>query len=185
MKVKYKEQVGEFTVVRFLTDATVDIEASKREEKTVWAKVGPEADLIEDSDAEQIQQALDGKGEHQQLLDTGEYIDDYRGVEYNIKRSGRWEKEKIEELGESLPAGAVLQEDLTREQQAEMSAQRESDRIAALTPEKRAEELSNKIHALAREANNKAADAELLGEDFDKLAWLQPKREELERLYAA
>jgi len=184
MKIKYKEQVGEQTIVRFLAEATIDIEASKREERTVYALVGPEADLIEDDVAEPLEAALAVRGENQQLLITGEYIADYRGVEFNIKRSGKWEKETIEELGISLPEGAVLQENLTQEQQAEMSTQREEARIAALTPEKRAEELNAKLHALAREARNKAADAELLGEVFDIQAWLQPKREELELLYA-
>jgi len=184
MKVKYKEVIGDHTIVRFLTDAVIDTEASKRRKKTVYALVGPEADLIGADEAVLIQQALDGRGENQQLLDTGEYIPDCRGVEYNIKCSGRWKKEKVEKLGVPLPEGAFLQEDLSEEQRAEMSAQQEADRIAALTPDQKAEEKSRRLRALAREANNEAQDAELLGEVFDKLAWFQPKQAKIEILYA-
>ena len=82
------------------------------------------------------------------------------------------------------PSGAVLQENLSGEQQQEIAAQQAAEQIAALTPEQRAEELRRRLYVLAREALAKAEEAELLGETFDKQAWLQPKKEELERLYA-
>jgi hypothetical protein len=203
MKAKYKQKIGEYTIVMFIADAPVDPEATKSKieamitpEMTeadveqlymanlVYAKTGPEAELIEDGVADHIRQKLNAKGENRLLLDSGEYIADYRGTEYWIKKSGRWKQEKIEEIGIALPAHAVLQADMTAEQQAEIAAQNEAERIAGLAAEKKAEEKKAKLHALAREALMKADEAELLGEAFDKLAWLNPKKAEIEMLYA-
>jgi hypothetical protein len=203
MKAVYKEKIGDLTVVRHIMDATVDAEKTKEKiapmiagemsaeeaerlymDNLVYAKVGGEADLIGESEAAEIQQKLDGAGANRLLLDNGEYVADYRGMEYWIKQSGAWVKEQVGELGVSLPGGAVLQEDLTKEQQDEMAAQREDERIAGLTPEQKAEEKRSKLHALAREAITKEREAELLEEDFDTQAWLQPRREEIELLYA-
>jgi hypothetical protein len=65
----------------------------------------------------------------------------------------------------------------------EISAQQEADRIAALTPEKRAEEKQVRIQALAREVNNKAADFELMGEEYDKAAEFQAGKAGIEQKY--
>jgi len=145
---------------------------------------GPDAEMINNIEGDQIQKKLDARGDRQLLEDTLEYVADNVGVEYMIKKSGRWAKEKIEDIDVDLPGNAVLLDKLTLEQQQEITAQNEADRIAGLTPEKKAEEKSNRLHALAREANNKEADAELLEEPFDKKEWLNPKKQEIERLYA-
>jgi len=203
MKVKYKEKIGNKTIIRFITDAVIDSEETKKgistmvkpgmSEKEIediynanlaYAKVGGEADLISDELGEQLQKKFDEMGERKLLLDSGEYIDDYRGVEYLIKTSGKWVKVKIEGVGEAPPSEAVLQEDLSQEQREEIATQEEADRIAALTPEQKAEELRKSLHVLAREALSMEAESELLGETFNKQAWLQSKRDELERLYA-
>ncbi|MDR1838904.1 MAG: hypothetical protein LBQ93_04875 [Treponema sp.] len=203
MKVLYKEEIGAHTIVKFISDVTVDSEKTKEKiapmitdemskkdierlfvENCVCSKVGPEADLIEDDRVEQIRHKLDNMGENSLLLVNGEYVADYRGVEYHIKRNGKWKKEQIDELGLSLPAGSVLQESLTKEQQQEMAAQQEAERIAGLTAEQKAEEKRFKLHALVREAITKAEEAELLEEIFDKQAWLHPRKAEIELLYA-
>ena len=203
MKTKYLEKINGQTLVRFISEATPDNEATKVkiaklitdtmtdkeienlfEKNLIYAKVGDEAELINDQTAAQIQKKLDGMSKNQQLLNNGEYIADYRGVEYWIKKSGSWKQEKIEELGLNLPKGSVLQEDLSKEQQDEIFLQKDAERIAALSVEEKEEEKKAKLYALARVANQKAEDAELLGEVFDKTAWLQPQKVELEQLYA-
>jgi len=214
MKVKFKEKSGDYTIVRFIRDAVVDTVATnaaiaanfftpemKQQEKDrilrenyeqgnfVYAGYGEEADLVEDNEGEQIQQALSGLEKNQLLLDAGrnvgQKIADYRGVEYNIKKSGEWKKERIEEIGLSLPKGAILQENLTREQQIEMSEQQETKRIAGLSAEQKEEEKETRLRAAAREALNRAQEEELLGKTFDKQAFLQPKKAEIELLYAS
>jgi hypothetical protein len=203
MKAKYKETIGKYTIVRYIADAVIDPEMTKSKieamttskmteadiEKLymanlVYAKLGPEADIIEDSVAEEIQQKLDARGENRLLLDSGEYIADFRGTEYWIKKSGKWEKERIGgELGTTLPSGAVLPENLTQEQQTEIAVQQEMERIADLSDEKKTEEKNARLHALAREVIMNSEEAELLGEEFDKKEWLQLKKAEIEELF--
>ena len=201
MKVKYKSIIDGYVIVLFIDDAVVDteetiakVESLITSEMTqsdienlfmsnlVYAKLGPEAELIDDQNAEMILAKLALQGKHQLLLDNDyEYIPDHRGTEYWIKKSGKWKQEKIEKLGISLPAGAVLQ--VSPEQQLEISNQKEVDRIAALTPEQKAEEKKNRLYALAREASRRAEDADFLGETFDKKVWFVPKKAEIEALY--
>jgi len=205
MKTLYKEKIGDFTIYTHIADCTPDGEATRTkikpfvtpemteeseeykklfDENLEYAKVGPEADVVEDDVAEEIKEKLDAKGDNRLLLASGEYIADYRGIEYWITNSGKWEKEKIEEVGIELPLGAILQENLSKEQQEEISVQQEAERIAGLTPDQKIEEKNNKLHALAREAIMKAEEAELLGEEFDKQAWLNPIKAKIVALYA-
>ena len=203
MKVRYKEKIGSYVIIRFIADAPVDVEETKRKiadmitpemteedaqqlymDNLIYAKVGDEGELIDDHLGEQDQKKLDEAGEHRLLLESGEYISDYLGTEYWIKKSGKWLQERIEGIGIALPKGAVLQEDIAAWQQAEISAQQEAERIAALPPGEKEEEKKARLHALAREAIQKAEEAELLEEAFDKLSWLKPKRAEVEALYA-
>jgi len=116
------------------------------------ADYGSEADVIEDDEAVLIKQKLDAIGENKKLLDKDgndeyEYIDDYRDVEYWIKSANTWAKEKVEEIGQALPDGAILQENLTPEDQEEIRIQQEEERLATLTPKQRAEEGKRKIEA--------------------------------------
>ena len=203
MKVKYIEKIDGYSIIQNLALATRDTEATNTRieplkkpgmadadierlimDNLLYAKVGPEAELVDDLTGEQIQLKLDTAGDHQKLLDSMEYIDDYRGTEYWIKKSGKWEQEKITTLGIPLPEGAVLQDDLRAEQHEEIEAQKESARIAALDPDKKNEEKNNQLHIIARQANQKAEDADLLGEQFDKVEWFNSRKLEIEKKYA-
>jgi len=203
MKVIYKGKIDEYIIIMFVTNATIDSEATKKRiapeitqemseedienlymENLVYADVGSEADLVEDTYGDEIQKKLDAAKKNQLLLYSGKYICNYKGVKYWIKVLSKWKEEEINTIGVKLPTGAILQEDLSEEQRKEIASQRELDRIAGLTPEKKAEEKTIRLHSLAREAINKAEEAELLGEEFDKLAWLNPKKAEIEALYA-
>jgi hypothetical protein len=198
MKILYKEKIGGYSVIRYIADAAVDSEKTKERiaplikpkmkeeeakqlfmENLVYGKPGSEGELIEDARAEQIQKKINEKGDNRLLLDNGKYIPDYCGVEYWIKASGGWAQKKVEEIGLPLPTGAILQDELTEEQQKEISAQKEGERIAALSNKEKSEEVQTRLRALAREANQKAEDAELLEEVFDKQAWFQLKKTEI------
>jgi hypothetical protein len=100
MKACYKEIIDGYSVIRFITDATVDPEKTKRKIKSMITKgmseadienlymknlvyaITPEAELLEDKIANPIQHRFDNKEPNQLLLDNGEYIADNRGVEY-------------------------------------------------------------------------------------------------------
>jgi len=175
MKLRYKETIGEHEVVRFVADAPVDPEQTKRKVRTmvppeitdaefdrliqvgdpeikrlfnenpVYANTGEEADLISDEEGDQVKEKLAAMGEHKRLLTDGEFIVDYRGTEYWRKENDAWLKEKVENIGDALPSGAVTQEELTPEQQTEIREQEEEERIAAMDPEQRAEYEKRKI----------------------------------------
>jgi len=202
MKIKYKEKIGEYTVIWFITDAVVDPEATKDKIESlitsemteadieqlymanlVYAKVGPEADLLENSVGEAIQQKLNNKGENQLLLDNGEYVDNYCGVEYWILKSGKWAKEKIENIGIALPSGAVLPDQLTGEQQAEIYAQQEAERIAAMPPEEKATAKQAALDALADEADRLDRRAKIQNQIFDPILWYRERADAVEAKY--
>ena len=200
-KVLYKEKIGNYNIIRFLAKAAVDSEKTKAkiepmitEDMTeddieelyinnrVYAAVGAEAELIDDDAAIQIQEKLDAREGHQLLLDNGEYIADYRGAEYWIQISDKWQKEIIENIG-LLPQG-ILSENLSKEQQEEITAQLNVERIASLSADEKANEKRNNLLYVFHESKNKAEEAEFLGEEFDKDSWLQQKKNETEALYA-
>jgi len=177
MKIRYKETIDGHEVVRFVSNATADPEATKRKVKSLmppgttdaeferlFAKGDPEiarlfvenpeygppgenADLITDEEGDETNQKLAEMGEHEKLLTDGEYIVDWRGVEYWRELEGKWQKEKVDVLGDVLPSDAVREEYLTPEQQREIYEQQEEERFAALAPEQQAEEEKRKIEA--------------------------------------
>jgi hypothetical protein len=159
MKVKYTTQDGAYRIVTGIGDAAIDPEATKHHiaslttpEMTkqqidqlftahaVYAKPGPGGELIDDAAGEAVREQLAAKGANRELLDSGGYVSNFRGVEYWVKQTGRWGKESVGEIGTAVPAGAVLPEGLTEEQRREIAGQEETDRVAALTPEERAGE---------------------------------------------
>jgi hypothetical protein len=205
MKAKYKETIDGHTVVMFIANAAADPERTKRKiapmvkpdmsgqdierlcmENLAYAKAGPEAELIEDKAAGQIQVKLDKKGANRLLLENGGYIADYRGVECwsRNKKPGGWAKEKIEKTGIELPASAVMQENLSQEQNAEIAAQQRAKQIAALPPEERAKAEQAELDALADEAARLEKRAEIQGEPFDPKAWFREQIMAVEVKYA-
>jgi hypothetical protein len=119
------------------------------------------------------------------LRARGVYIPNQKGVQYWIKQNGAWKKETVEEIGLGLPEEGILQENLTENQQEEISVQQEAARIAGLPAEKKAEEKTAMIRAVAAEAINRSQIAELTGEIFNKNEWFNEKKAEIEAVYAA
>ncbi|MDR1249241.1 MAG: hypothetical protein LBK63_08065, partial [Treponema sp.] len=128
--------------------------------------------------------------EHQCLTEDLETISDFRNSEYWQKQNGRWEKRKIERLGEIIPSDAVVSDALTAPQRAEIAAQEKAERIAALSPEDKAAEKQAQIKAVVHEAVIKRQEAELEAEmndtplTFDPVAWASERKSEIEAIYA-
>jgi hypothetical protein len=191
MKAKYTQIIDRQPIVTAVQKISPDPEATKRKitpmikpgmkekdierlynENPVY-RVGQEAELISDEEGDQVQEKLKKRGMNRLLHKNGKYVVDYRNIEYwrNNKKSGKWLKEKIEHIEIELPADAVLQENLTQEQQEEIAAQKRAEEIAAMTPEKKAEMEKAELDAVADEADRLARRAEIQGKTFDPKAW--------------
>jgi hypothetical protein len=121
-----------------------------------------------------------------QFLDLGgELIPDWRGTEYHLKVDDTWTVVKITEAGVSIPEGAIISGDLTDDQRAEIAAQAETARIAALTPEARAAEKQDRLDALADEADHLSRRAQIQGTDFNAATWYQEHKAPIEEKYAS
>jgi len=207
MKVKHFYLQDGYKIVYGITNPTPDPRATERsiaplvnkkitdeEYKDIYMKnikysEEPGTEFISDEISltfiEKLEQLEEAK--YKLITDSMKIIpNDYVGTEYWTKNpDGKWKKEKIEKTGIALPAGHKLQEALTADDSKEISAQLEAERIASLEPGKREEEKQFKIKALAREINQKAADAELMGEVYDKAADFQSRKADIEVKYSA
>ena len=202
MKVVYKEKIGNYVIIRFIANAAVDSEKTKEKiapmitsemteedvEKLymanlVYAAVGPEAELVDVKTGEELQKKFLERGPNQLLLDGGEYIADYRGVEYWLKNRGEWKRETIEEIGVEVPAGAVLQETLSQELKAEIAVQQEEERLAKLTPEQLTSEEEYAIAAALREVAILKGEAEIEEKPFDAKEEFRQRKEKIQAKY--
>jgi hypothetical protein len=127
---------------------------------------------------------FDGLGEHELLAANLQKVPCFKDVEYWLKTEGRWAKNKIEHIGQTVPQAAVLNDALTQAQREEIGAQREADRIAALDPEAKEAEKQARLDAAAVEADKLSRRATIRGTDFNAAAWYAGKEAEIEAKYA-
>jgi outer membrane murein-binding lipoprotein Lpp len=154
-------------------------------ENAVYFDPPGNAVLLEETDALALARKFSQLPERTALTVQGEAIPDFRGVAYWAKdKEGAWEKYTMETLGEKLPKNAVLDEAFPAEQRREYEARLEKDRVAALPPEEKAEELLRKLDRAADEAILKEGRARLRGEPFDARAYYDERKAELETKYA-
>jgi hypothetical protein len=153
-------------------------------ENAVFARCGPGQRLVEDAEGEEFQTTLAGLGYHEKLESSGEKIADWRGVEFWMKDQ-KWEKLRIERLGETIPEGGVLEKDLNASQRAEIAVDKEIERISNLTPEQKNKEKTDYLNAAKREATLLKSDADIAGEQFDASAWFQVRKAEIETKYGS
>ena len=218
MKVQLITPIGDKRIIRAIEDAAYDLEATRKQiapmitpgmtkqqidqlfmNNMVYGKTGDEGELIDDTAANALREKLNARGPHRALLDTGEYIDDYRGVAYWIQESGQWLQGTVEQIGIPLPAGAVLPNELTPEQRQEIAGQQEAERRAALTPEEKAAELQARLDAVAdeaarlekrdqiqRQAEKNSGQSGMLATKpvFDAADWYSQRKSEIEAQYA-
>jgi len=153
------------------------------DENKVYADLGDEAEYIDGDEDKLINERLKKRGEKRLLLNNLEYIPNYKGADYHIKRSGKWKLEKIEDIGIELPDGAILQENLTREQREEIAAQTEIERIENLTPEQKEAEKENALDALADEADRLDRRHKIRKKPFDPVAHYEMNAKRIEAKY--
>jgi len=132
---------------------------------------------------EKLKSLKDGE----KLLSDDTIINDHRNKEYWIKNGGRWVKDKILELGVTLPKGAVPADDLSCKdyqlQREEISLQEEQDRLSALTPEQKEKEAQAALDSLADEAARLEKRAQIQGKEFDPIVWYREGKQKLSSKY--
>jgi len=143
------------------------------EKHKVYFRPGPKQIILEDSEAAPLIEKLEGLNQNQKLLVSGDIIPDFIGKEYYLIVNGKYEKRKIERIGEA-PEGP-LQEELTPEQLEEIRLQEEEHRICCMTPEQRAEAVQRELDALADEAARLEKRAQIQGNEFNPVAWYQER----------
>jgi hypothetical protein len=186
-----------------LAPINAKIEAEKERlfyERTAYFAPAADEQPLTEAEAAGLAEKLAVLGAHEKLTVEGEAIPDYRDAEYWTKTGGQWAKAKIEHINIEPPAGAVLTSALTPEQQAEIAAQKDAERIAALTPEQKAAEIQAALDAAADEAARlekrdqiqRAAEksAEKSGTltlkpPLDAAAWYAGKKAEIEAKYVS
>jgi hypothetical protein len=152
--------------------------------------LGPGRKPISEAEYAARKAKFDVLGEHQLLTEALEIIPDFRTAEYWQKTNSRWGKYKIEHLGKTVPAKAVLPDALTGAQRSEIAAQERADRITALSPEEKEAEKQAQIKAVIHEAVIKKQEAELEAEvndtsmEFDPVIWVRERKSEIEAVYA-
>jgi len=199
----FRKTIGNYTLIRDITPAEVDairtfrkIDAKIKPDMTEseiqqlymdnreYAGVGAEGTRVRAKTAKPLIKKLKEAGENRLLLENGEYIVNYHGKEYWTNENNVWKKEKVEGIGIAIPNNAIFDTDLTEKQRKEIADQTEKERIANLSSEERQKEKRGRLLSVFHTAKTKAEEAEFLGEEFDKEAWLREQKDEIERIYA-
>jgi hypothetical protein len=153
------------------------------EQYAVYPRPGPKEYYVNDDEGSEKESGLATLGKHERLTLEGEIIPDWVGTKYHLKNGDTWTEAEIKAIGEALPVGAILPDDITAEQQAEIAAQKEAERIAALDPEAKEAEKQARLDALADEADRLSRRAQIQGAEFDAIAWYQEHKSSVEAKY--
>lgn len=112
----------------------------------------------------------------------GSIVEDNRGKVFFRRISGKWGRTHIVKLGDKIPSGAILEQDVTETQRTEI----ERDRVRALPEELRMKEREKVLSLVLKSAGAMRSDLEIQG-DPDALQksqdWYQAERARLETLY--
>ncbi len=99
--------------------------------KAVFFNPGAGESLITDDQAAAL---LAAQGPNVKVKLDGTTIADFRGASYWTQAGGSWANTMITKLGDTVPAGAILDAALTDSDKAGISWQFEADRVASLSP---------------------------------------------------
>ena len=112
-------------------------------EHAIYFTPGPNGDkLITDDQAAAL---IAAQGPSVKVRLDGTTIVDFRGTSYWVQAGSRWANTMITKLGDTVPAGAILDAALTDSDKAAIGAQFEADRVAAFG------EMLGKVGALPAE----------------------------------
>lgn len=131
-------------------------------EHAEYAKPPQGEDLIADVQAEELKSKHALRGYGRALLMDGTTAPDLRrGVCWMPKP---WKRVEILKLGQDWPAGAIVDDQLTDDQRAEIAVQQETDRVASLSPDARAAEAAQAQASALQAAAQKRSELEISGD---------------------
>jgi hypothetical protein len=122
----------------------------------------PGEDLVEDTESAEMAAKFALRGGGQQLLLTGEYVTDLRGRDFWLPSP--WRHVVIDSLGEEMPAGAIVTDQLTAAQLSEIASAQEIERVAALSDEERQAESTAAKKAALTAAAQMRSELEIAGD---------------------
>jgi hypothetical protein len=154
------------------------------DENVVYSDILDNEEVITRDEYLELSEKIKNLEEKKLIISDGTIVQDNRDLEYWITKNGKWSQKKIEHIGEEFPEGAVLDKNLTSEQRQEIAIQKETDRMAALTPEQKALEKENAINNAKSAARIRKEEAEIADEEFNAKAWFQQMKAEIEAKYA-
>jgi len=143
---------------KILTDNPVyndEVEFKDKDDKIQVA--GPrQGEVIKtQADIDDLTQKFKDKPDNSQLMESGEYVDDFRGKIFHYKddemTNGKWTKGAIDSLGDKLEIGK-FEEDLTDSEKTEIAEQENVDRLAGMSAGDKTAEYDGKKTGLASEA---------------------------------
>lgn len=202
LAIAQKQRQMKTATVEAITALLVEIAAIKKElhdlanfkqretlriwkENAVYCEPKKGEYIYEEEDLAELMQKMSDKPVGKLLLKSGEYVSDYRNQIVYEKVDNRWEKSRVEKIGD-VSKKLVLKENLSLVQLQEIQDQNEVDRKAAMT----SEQLQLEKSALLNEALNQAAIKKAAGdlqEDPNALskakAWLEQEQLRIEALY--
>lgn len=120
--------------------------------------------LAKDDAVAPLQAAFASLAEGQVLRMDGKLLPDLRGRTYWTTDGKMWSKMAITLLGVPVPDGGLTEDSLTDAQRAQIAAQTEADRIAALTPDERAAEVQRATDAALSQAAQDRSKLEIAGD---------------------
>lgn len=143
--------------------------------------------IITDEKADEFMVIMQTATEQNNFVDVNmNIIEDYTGLRYYKKSSGKWSFRDIVKIGDSPTSGEIASNDLTDSQIAEISVQFESERISKMTGAEKKAEKEARIASLTAQAAQKKSEMEVQG---DKKAleiaqeWLATEIAKIEDLY--
>lgn len=166
-----------------MPELVADLEAARTalfDSAAVFFQPGPGEDLIGAEDYARLSKLV-ASAENAKVTLTGEVVPDFRGTVFWT--ASPWKKFEIDQLGETVPAGGILESALTIAQWTEITNQQEATRIAGMTADQKAAELKTQLDALASQALAQKQKAEITGAEFDPKAWYAEQAAVIQKKY--
>lgn len=121
--------------------------------------------LVSDDQAASLGKSFAGKTAHQQMKVDGSYVDDWRGTGLYLLAGNAWSWRTITALGDKPAAGELTFEALSGDQRTAIDAQRETARVAALSPDERTAEAKTAQATAQAQAAALRSQEEISGTD--------------------